>query len=231
MTFPAWLSRIGVRLHRSATRLIIGLIVMVALLPATVSAQPQLADEIARLESGWAVANFQVKGQAAQVAALDTLIARAAALSQRYPARAEPLVWSGVLQTSKAGVVGGMAGFGLVKAARQVLERAERIDPKACNGLGLSQLGTLFYQVPGFPIAFGNRVKARAYLERALAIAPDGLAANLAYGDFLVSGGNPAKAEVVLRRALAAPRDLRQPVADAGRRGEVEVLLAKVQRR
>ena len=201
-----------------------------ASLPAQVAAQPPLAAEIARIESGWAVANFQVKGEAAQVAALDPLIAQVEALSRRYPARAEPLVWSGVLQTTKAGVVGGMAGFGLVKAARQVLERAERIDPRACDGLGLSQLGTLFYQVPGFPIAFGNRVKARTYLERALAVTPDGLAANLAYGDYLVTGGNLAKAETVLRHALAAPKDAAQPVADAGRRAEVEVLLRKLRR-
>jgi predicted Zn-dependent protease len=206
------------------------LLVLAALLPRPALAQAPLAGEIARLESGWAVANYQVKGEAAQVAALDPLIARAMSLGQRFPGRAEPLVWTGVLQTTKAGVVGGMAGFGLVKAARQVLEQADRIDPKACNGLGLSQLGTLFYQVPGFPIAFGNRVKARAYLERALAIAPEGLAANLAYGDFLVTGGNPAKAETVLRHALAAPKDVAQPVADAGRRAEVEVLLAKIQR-
>jgi predicted Zn-dependent protease len=204
--------------------------VLAAMLPTQVAAQPALAGEIARIESGWAVANYQVKGQAAQVAALDPLIGQAESLSRRYTARAEPLVWSGVLQTTKAGVVGGMTGFGLVKAARQVLERAERIDPRACNGLGLSQLGTLFYQVPGFPIAFGNRVKARAYLERALTVAPDGLAANLAYGDYLVTGGNLAKAEIVLRHALAAAKDSAQPVADAGRRAEVEVLLAKLRR-
>ena len=206
------------------------LLLVAAVLPTQVAAQPSLTFEVARIESGWAIANYQVKGEAAQVAALDPLIARVAALSQRYPGRAEPLVWTGVLQTSKAGVVGGMAGFGLVKAARQVLEQAERIDARACNGLGLSQLGTLFYQVPGFPIAFGNRAKARTYLERALAIAPDGLAANLAYGDFLVTGGNPAKAEMVLRHALGAPRDPGQPVADAGRRAEVEVLLRKLRR-
>ena len=200
----------------------------ILLVPVGVHAADPMSVEIARLENGWARANFEAKGEAPQVEALDPLIARAQALARRYPGRAEPLVWSGVLLTAKAGVVGGMTGFGLVKSARISLETAERIDPAACNGLGLSQLGTLYYQVPGFPIAFGNRVKARAYIERALKVAPNGLAANLAYGDFLFTGGNRVKAEVVLRHALAAPRDVAQPVADAGRRAEVYALLSKL---
>ena len=185
-------------------------------------------DGAARLETHWAQANYATTGKDRQAAAFDALIAEADALVKRFPSRAEPLVWRGVAQTYKAGVVGGMQGFGLVKAARRDLEAAEKLDPAAASGLGLSQLGTLYYQVPGFPIAFGDRGKAARYLARALAVAPDSLAANLAYGDFLVEGGRFSKAEPVLLTALKAPPRRDQPLADKGRRAEAEALLVQV---
>jgi len=187
-----------------------------------------LATAVTQLERGWANANYTLTDPTRQKLALDAVIAQATALAARYPDRAEPLVWRGVAQTTQAGVVGGMTGFGLVKAARQSLEAAERIDPAAADGLGLVQLGVLYYQVPGFPIAFGDRGKARRYLARALAVDPDSLAANLALGDYWFSGGNMAKAEAALRHALAAAPCAGQPVAEAGRRAEVAVLLAKI---
>ncbi len=184
-----------------------------------------------RLESGWAQANYATPDKAAQVAALDRLIASATALEQQAPSRAEPIIWRGVLMTTKAGVVGGFAGFRLVSDAKKALERAEAIAPDAVNGLGLVQLGVLYYQVPGSPIAFGNRGKAKSYLLRALAIDPQGLAPNLAYGDYLVEGGRFAEAEPVLLRALQTPPSPDHPVADKGRRSEIMTLLKKIRAR
>ena len=116
----------------------------------------------------------------------------------------------------------------MVTDARRILETAERLDPRAANGLGLSQLGTLYYQVPGPPIAFGSRRLARTYLDRALAVDPTSLAANLAMGDFLVEGGRFADAEPYLRRAVSAPPRPAQPVAERGRRAEAATLLRLV---
>ena len=197
----------------------------VALLAAPVAAGP-VEDTTARLETQWAQVNYGPKK--AQGPGFDALIAAADASVKRYPARAEPLVWRGVAQVYKAGVVGGMTGFGLVKSARRDLQAAEKIDPVAANGLGLSQLGTLYYQVPGFPIAFGDRGLAARYLARALQVAPNSIAAQLAYGDFLVTGGKFTKAEPVLLAALRLPPRADQPVADRGRRAEVEALLVQV---
>lgn len=186
-----------------------------------------LASALAQVERAWAAANYTETAKPAQVAAFDAVIARADALAARYPDRAEPLVWRGVAKVSKAGVIGGLTGFGLVKDARRDLDTAQRLDPAAADGLGSSQLGVLYEQVPGPPFAFGNRVVARRYLDAAVK-ADDSLAANLAYGDHLFSGGNYAAAELVLRHALAAPPRPGQAVSEAGRRDEVKVLLAKI---
>lgn len=189
---------------------------------------PPLAAALAQVERGWAAANYTVTAKLAQVAAFDAVIAHTDALAGRYPDRAEPLVWRGVAKVSKAGVIGGLSGFGLVKDARRDLEAAQRLDPAAADGLGSSQLGVLYEQVPGPPFAFGNRVIARRYLDTASKVDPDSLATNLAYGDYLFSGGNYAAAEPVLRHALAAPPRPGQAVAEAGRRDEVKVLLDKI---
>lgn len=222
---------------RSMSRSIHGFGVTVA--AATLVAGPAIpavavdpiAPALAQVESGWAQANFATTAPADKLAALDRLVAATNTLQQQAPGRAEPLIWNGVLLATKAGVVRGLTGFRLVHTARQQLERAEAIEPMAENGLGLMQLGILYYRVPGPPIGFGDRRKARAYLERARAFDPQGLPANLALAGFLVEGGRFADAEPLLEMALRAPMQTDQPIADRGRRVEAAALLKLVRQR
>jgi Tfp pilus assembly protein PilF len=89
----------------------------------------------------------------------------------------------------------------------------------------MTSLGALYYQVPGWPLGFGDKKKAREYLEKAVKISQNGLDANYFYGDFLVDRKEYTKAVAVLERALAAPTLDQRPVADRGRRDEIEALL------
>lgn len=196
---------------------------------APVAAATALDDGVGQLEAHWAQANYSITGKAAQAAAFDQVVSEAETLAAHYPASAEPLVWKAVAETAKAGVVGGLAGFKLVQAARTTLEAAEKIDPNAANGLGLSELGTLYYQVPGFPIAFGDRAKAGRYIKRALQVAPDSIAVNLAYADYLATGKEPFRALDILRSLLRLKPRHSQVLADNGRRAEALALLALVQ--
>ena len=77
--------------------------------------------------------------------------------------------------------------------------------------------------MPGWPIGFGDDAKAR--LQKALAINPDGIDSNYFYGDFLYRKGETEGARQALTRAqgAAAPQ---APLADEGRRKEIESLLA-----
>jgi len=204
------------------------LAVVAALIAVPVAAAP-LDEGVLAIETHWARANYETEGKARQIAAFDAVVVEADALAVRYPASAEPLVWRAIAQTAKAGVVRGLAGFELVKAARVTLEAATRLDPNAANGLGLSELGTLYYQVPGFPIAFGDRAKAERYLKRALQVAPDSIAVNLAYADFLATSKQPFRAIDVLHFVLKIIPRSGHSLADRGRKAEAEALLGQVQ--
>jgi tetratricopeptide (TPR) repeat protein len=202
-----------------------------ALIAVPTAAADNLSAPLERIESGWAQVQFATADKDAKLAQLDKLLTSASSLEKANPSRAEPLVWRAVLMATKAGVVRGYTGYRLILDAREQLERAEAIAPDAAGGLGLMQLGILYFEVPGPPIAYGNRGKAKAYLQRALALDPKGLSPNLAYANFLVKGARYAEAEPVLERALAAPVDTVQPLADKGRRAEAAAQLKLVRQR
>src|SRR5664279_5126846 len=86
--------------------------------------------------------------------------------------------------------------------ARDILEMVEKTDPAAMDAGAPTALGLLYDQVPGFPIGFGDKVKARFYLQEAVRYAPNGLDANYFYGDFLYRNGEQAEAVKVLQHAL-----------------------------
>jgi len=208
------------------------IIAMAALAMAEPAAAADLISAaIDHIETGWAQARFAPGDKAAQVAACDRSIATTIEIEKQAPGRAEPIVWRGVLMNAKAGVVRGFAGLRLVSDARGELERAEAFAPNAETGRGLIRLGRLYYQVPGPPIAFGNRAKAKAYLLRALAMSPGRPESNLAYGDYLVEGVCFAEAEPILQRALAAKIDAAHPVAKKAQRAEAAALMKTVRAR
>jgi len=185
----------------------------------------------ARLESlarEWARVTYEVRGKPAQAAEAAKLAARAEALAKQYPNRAEPLVWQAVATATEAGAKGGMGGLSLAKSARGLLERAEKINPAALgDGSVYTSLGSLYAQVPGFPVGFGDPAKARAYFTKALAVNPAGVDPNYFYGDFLLRQGDHAGAAVALQRAINAPARPGREVADGGRKAEAAALLAK----
>jgi Tfp pilus assembly protein PilF len=109
-----------------------------------------------------------------------------------------------------------------------LLEKAEKIDGNALDGSAHTSLGALYYQVPAWPIGFGSKDKAREELTAGLRANPRGIDSNYFWGDFLYNQGQYAEAAKTLRTALAAPPRPGREVADAGRRGEVQKLLAAV---
>lgn len=199
-------------------------------LTAVLGSGSALADfdaDLLAIQTRWADANYSPAGDAKE-AAFDKLQADAAAFSARNPGRAEPLIWEGIVLSTAAGVKGGLGALGLAKKSREKLEAALKIDPKALQGSAYTSLGTLYHKVPGFPVGFGSDKKAKEYLEKSLAINPDGIDPNYFYAELLFDDDDYAGARKHLEKALqAAPRPNRQS-ADEGRRREIRALLAKI---
>ena len=185
-------------------------------------------EDLAAIQSDWAVANYDIPDKKAAAAAFESLADRAHALSEAHPDKAEALVWEGIVLSSWAGKEGGLGALKLCKQARARLEAAEAIDPSVLQGSVYTSLGTLYYRVPGWPVGFGNDDKAEAYLKKALDLNPDGIDPNYFYGDFLAEQGDYAGARAHLEKALAAPDRPGRDLADAGRRDEIRARLEEI---
>jgi len=204
---------------------------MVCILALAGVARAQGADvnaEIEALAKAWAHVNYEIPDKRAEGREAARLAAQAAALADRNPNRAEPLVLEAMLLLSEADTKRDMRGLKLAVKAKGLLDQAEMIDPDPFHDGSLYALiGNLYAQVPGFPIAYGDKKKARRYLGKALAITPTGLDANVFLGDLLIAEDKPAEAIPVLQRALNAPPRPGWAVADKGRKREAAESLAK----
>ncbi len=96
--------------------------------------------------------------------------------------------------------------------------------------LHIPSLGSLYYQVPGWPISFGDSEKAEEMLQKGLETNPDGLDSNFFYGDYLKSEGKYADSLAALEKAMKAPARPDRELADQGRKKEVELEIAEVQK-
>jgi len=182
------------------------------------------------LARAWAHANYEITDKSAQGEAAAQVAADADALAKQNPGRAEPLVWEAIAKATQAGAKGGLGGLALAKESKALLERAEKINPAALgDGSVYTSLGSLYAQVPGFPIGFGDPGKARGYLQKALAANPNGVDSNFFYGDFLMRQNDYAGASKALQKAIAAPARPGREVADKGRKAQAAALLSQAQ--
>ena len=181
-------------------------VVLAVATPSMASAS--ISDEVKAVNDSWAHIAYEVKGSSHQTVALDKLEKQAAALVARYPNKAEPLLWQGIVVSEQANRANVFHKLGLAKRARNILARAYAIDPHAANGGAAMSLAVLYYKVPGSPIGFGDKDKARRLLKEALALDPDGLDNNYFYGDFLLDQGDKAGFRQAMHDDLAETRDL-----------------------
>jgi len=179
------------------------------------------------LQKDWAVANYQLTGDA-QEKAFETLIAKADAVLTAKPQSAELLIWRGIIKSSFAGVKGGLGALSLIKESKKDLEHALDINDKALSGSAYTSLGTLYFKAPGWPISFGDDEKAKTMLKQALVINPKGIDSNFFYGEFLRNQGHMAKAKEYLEKAKRAPQRPNRPVADEGRHEDIAKALLEV---
>lgn len=183
--------------------------------------------QVAAVRDRWAEVNYNTP-KAQREAAFEALAKQAAAAKAAQPKDPAALIWEGIVLSSYAGERGGLGALGLAKQARADFEQALKLDPNALDGSAYTSLGVLYYQVPGWPVGFGDDDKARDLLRKGLKVNPDGIDPNYFYGDFLRDQGDWKGAAAALEKALAAPPRPGRELADQGRRKEATALLAKV---
>ncbi len=200
---------------------LIGLLAVLAGPPAFA----EVMDDVAPLQQRWAQVQYQT-AEGARVAAFEQLAAQAEQVVAQNKGAPEPLIWQGIILSTWAGAKGGLGALKLCKQAKASFEEAMKIDPSALQGSAYTSLGSLYYQVPGWPVGFGDDDKAEELLKQALALNPDGIDSNYFYGDYLIEQDRYEEAVKVLEHAAAAaPRPGRE-LADEGRQKEIAAKLA-----
>jgi tetratricopeptide (TPR) repeat protein len=188
----------------------------------------QMSPELRTLSKEWALAKYQTP-KAQRKDAFERLAQKASAITSANKGQAEPMIWEAIILASSAGELSGISklkAVNLVTKARDLLLAAKKINANALDGSVYTSLGSLYYQVPGWPLAFGSDKKARAYLTKALQMNPNGIDQNYFYGDFLLNQKDYAGAIQSFEKALAAAPLRDRPVFDSGRREEIRTALA-----
>jgi tetratricopeptide (TPR) repeat protein len=188
-----------------------------------------LEDGIAEVQHDWEVIRYQTPSTEREKR-FEALVTKAHRLSENQPGRSEPLIWEGIVVSSLAGEKGGLGALSLAKQAKGLYEEAIKIDGTALDGSAYNSLGVLYYKVPGWPLGFGDKDKARELLLRALALNPKGIDPNFFYGEYLLESKQATEALGYLERALQAPPRPGRQIADTGRREEARQLIEKAKR-
>ena len=200
------------------------IIASLALFGSSALADEALDSEIANLQHNWAKATYQTaKDQ--QEPVFKALVEQAHQLSARYPEASEAMIWEAITLSGYAKSMGPLHPVNALKAAEQardLLLASIKSNPQALHGSAYTTLGSLYFRVPGWPIGFGDKKKAREYLEKALQLNPAGIDSNYFFADFLRAQGEYAQAVTYYQKALQAPARPGREDADAGRRQEAE---------
>lgn len=188
------------------------------------------ASDIANLQTRWAKVQYETP-KAAQEQAFAELARDAEALRSAHSKESPYLIWEGIIRSTYAGAKGGLGALGEVKKAKVLFEQAIALDPSALAGSAYTSLGSLYYQVPGWPIGFGDDDKASELLQKGLQFNPDGIDSNYFYADYLLSEKHYSQALAAFEKAKKAPPRLGRESADQGRLREIDAKIAEIQRK
>jgi len=210
------------------------LAVVFLVMPTGLAQADEVSDAVLNLQHQWAEANYVIpKGQKEDV--FKALVERSAALSAKYPQRAEPKIWEAIIRAGYAGAMGGMSSMfnamPQMKQGRDLLLAAEEIDPLAMHGSIYTTLGSFYYMVPGGFIGFGDDDKALEYLNKAMMLAADDMDANYFMGDYWLEQKKYKNALPYFEKVLALPDVAERPAYSKGRKAEAAKKLGKVKKK
>ena len=182
------------------------------LMPASVWAY-DLAPAVQHIESEWARIHYSVAREQ-QDKEFKYLLSKVTDLQAQHPKQAEFIILQAIIVASNAENVDAFSALEAIHEAKDLLVQAIELNPKALDGAAFVTLGTLYYMVPAWPVAYGDNDKAQQLLEKALAINANTIDANFYYADFLVTQGKQEQAIKYFNRALTVPVRATQIFAD-----------------
>jgi hypothetical protein len=103
------------------------------------------SEVLSALQQKWAEANYQIQYEKLKEKAFEDLLAEADLALVAFPKSADILIWHGNVNSTFAGVKGGLGALSYVKASKADLEKALNIDPSALEGSAYTSLGTLYF--------------------------------------------------------------------------------------
>jgi tetratricopeptide (TPR) repeat protein len=155
---------------------------------------PNFDESLLALQQRWVEANY-IKTSKAQKNDFIALQQQSTKLTTKYPKNAEAWIWHGIVQSSFAGVKGGLGALSLVDDAKEAFEKALSIDETALQGSAHTSLGILYLKVPGWPIAFGDDDKSEEHLKIAAEMNPKGIDINYFLAEFYLEQDKFEKAQ------------------------------------
>ena len=186
-------------------------------------------EDVKMMQTEWAKIKYETE-ESKQQSQYDALLINCNQLLENNPQQAEVLIWHAIIEASYAGSLSAInpTALGYVKNAKKHLEESIEINPEALDGSAYTSLGSLYYQVPGWPLGFGDDDKAEDFLKKGLAVNPNGIDPNYFYADFLIQNNRKDEAKKYLNTAKKAKSRPGREVADRGRREEVMALIQKI---
>ena len=88
--------------------------------PALASDNPAMDSDVMRINNAWARIRYQVKDRNAQYNQLAALEGQALQVVQKYPGKAEPLLWEGIVVSEEAARASTFKQLGLATRARDI---------------------------------------------------------------------------------------------------------------
>lgn len=197
------------------------------LLAETTVTEQTLPVSVPELRTYLDVVNFELKGDE-KTALLDQLIDHAELLTKGKSEDSGHLMMAGFFNAMRARTIDGIGALKYANAARKYLEQSIELDPYLYGSSALCVLGNMYYTLPGWPIAFGNKKKARQLIEKAVSLSPNGIDANVTYARLLLAENEPTLAKKFLLRAQQAPSRPDRAKADEMIQNKIIETLAKL---
>ena len=209
------------------------LFILIALaLTSTLSiAEPTLPDTVKEMRIELDRINFDLKDKSAKIKRLDEVLPHSEALAEANNNDAGFQMMAGFYNAQYAGYKGGIGALKYAKASRKYLEQSVKLDPTIYGASAHAVLGTLYAQVPGWPVGFGDKKKALNNYQAALRFSPDGLDSNFTYAQYLFSQKKYKDAKRYLEKAALAPPRPDRPKADEDVSKQISKGLKEIEQR